>query len=419
MFTKKTDISAHGEKSKHHRERGFVSFAEEVESKMICDYKEQGQCNGFADSLEHNGHSKEFLQESATAKKIKNVIPSAPFLSEKEQSLKSAEKSDSSSFDNDKTSNSKETSTVNVDTPSQDGNWGMSPIAPSASPHNADFLFSSSTGDTSLISGNSVGNSAGVVESPFETELNVLPTMGLTTPHGQPSSLTPILRTSVPRQSTSSSKKLSVSFSSKDESFDGGKASGKFLSTTPLSEVSHKTGLKNQVQKRQRAATKKQVLMKTAPASSASSKVTASSNSSGSSRRTRSSASRSPLEVEENNLTVGAFTQERLEVLQLLSSQAAIAITNAKLYAEIKAKQRQLAQFLEAMPVGVFVLDADSQPYYANQTAQEILGKEIVRRPSVRMRTKRLLSNYARKHNTFLNSCLATSRDNAADHILW
>jgi len=80
----------------------------------------------------------------------------------------------------------------------------------------------------------------------------------------------------------------------------------------------------------------------------------------------------------ENNLTVGAFTQERLEVLQLLSSQAAIAITNAKLYAEIKAKQRQLAQFLEAMPVGVFVLDAGSQPYYANQTAQEILGKGIV-----------------------------------------
>jgi PAS domain S-box-containing protein len=80
----------------------------------------------------------------------------------------------------------------------------------------------------------------------------------------------------------------------------------------------------------------------------------------------------------ENNLTVGAFTQERLEVLQLLSSQAAIAITNAKLYAEIKAKQRQLAQFLEAMPVGVFVLDARGQPYYANQTAQEILGKGIV-----------------------------------------
>jgi hypothetical protein len=304
LFTKKTDISSHDVKSKHLHERGFVSFADEVESKMISDYKEHGQSNDFAESLEHTSHGKEFLQKSATAKKIKNAFPSAPLLSEKEQSLKSAEKSDSSSLD--KASNSKEASTVNVDTPSQDGIWGMSPIAPSASPHNADFLFSSSTGDTSLISGNSGGDSAGVAGSPFEAELNVFPTIGLTTPHGQPS-LTPILRTSVPRQSSSSSKKLSVSFSSKDASFDGGQSSGKFLSNTPLSEVSHKTGLKNQVQKRQRAATKKQVLMKNASASSASSKVTASSNSSGSSRRSRSSASKSPLEVEENNLDFQDF----------------------------------------------------------------------------------------------------------------
>jgi PAS domain S-box-containing protein len=80
----------------------------------------------------------------------------------------------------------------------------------------------------------------------------------------------------------------------------------------------------------------------------------------------------------ENNLTVGAFTQDRLEVLQLLSSQAAIAISNAKLYAEIKENQRRLNQFLEAMPVGVFVINAKGEPYYANQSAQQILGKGIV-----------------------------------------
>jgi predicted ATPase/signal transduction histidine kinase/tRNA A-37 threonylcarbamoyl transferase component Bud32 len=38
----------------------------------------------------------------------------------------------------------------------------------------------------------------------------------------------------------------------------------------------------------------------------------------------------------ENNLTAGAFTPERLEVLQLLSSQAAIAIENARLYASLE-----------------------------------------------------------------------------------
>ena len=34
----------------------------------------------------------------------------------------------------------------------------------------------------------------------------------------------------------------------------------------------------------------------------------------------------------ENNLAVGAFTRDRIELLQLLTSQAAISIENARLY---------------------------------------------------------------------------------------
>ncbi len=40
----------------------------------------------------------------------------------------------------------------------------------------------------------------------------------------------------------------------------------------------------------------------------------------------------------ENNLTTGAFTPDRLELLQLLSGQAAIAIDNARLYASLEQK---------------------------------------------------------------------------------
>jgi len=40
----------------------------------------------------------------------------------------------------------------------------------------------------------------------------------------------------------------------------------------------------------------------------------------------------------ENNLTTGAFTPDRLAVLQVLSSQAAISIENAQLYANLEAK---------------------------------------------------------------------------------
>nr|WP_228060742.1 ATP-binding protein [Coleofasciculus sp. LEGE 07092] len=80
----------------------------------------------------------------------------------------------------------------------------------------------------------------------------------------------------------------------------------------------------------------------------------------------------------ENNLTIGAFTPDRLEILQLLSGQAAIAITNAKLYAEVRESERRLKQFLEAIPVGIGVLDASGKPYYGNRTAIELLGKGVV-----------------------------------------
>jgi PAS domain S-box-containing protein len=80
----------------------------------------------------------------------------------------------------------------------------------------------------------------------------------------------------------------------------------------------------------------------------------------------------------ENNLTTEAFTPNRLEVLKLLSSQAAISIDLAKLYAEVRANESRLTQFLEAMPVGVTILDANGKPCYANLVAQQLFGESIV-----------------------------------------
>ncbi|MEG3910636.1 AAA family ATPase [Microcoleus sp. w2-18bC1] len=74
----------------------------------------------------------------------------------------------------------------------------------------------------------------------------------------------------------------------------------------------------------------------------------------------------------ENNLTAQAFTPDRLEVLQLLSGQAAIALTNAKLYAEVKERENRLTQFIDAMPIGVAVHDTTGQITYANQTAHQL-----------------------------------------------
>jgi PAS domain S-box-containing protein len=78
----------------------------------------------------------------------------------------------------------------------------------------------------------------------------------------------------------------------------------------------------------------------------------------------------------ENRLAAGVFTPERSQVLQLLSTQAAIAIENANLYSELQAKESKIAQFLEAIPVGIAIVDAKGCPYYANQCGTQLLGKE-------------------------------------------
>ena len=79
----------------------------------------------------------------------------------------------------------------------------------------------------------------------------------------------------------------------------------------------------------------------------------------------------------ENQLASGVFTPERSQVLHLLSIQAAIAIENAKLYSKLRASESQMTQFLEAIPVGVGIIDATGRPYYVNQRGIELMGKGV------------------------------------------
>lgn len=86
----------------------------------------------------------------------------------------------------------------------------------------------------------------------------------------------------------------------------------------------------------------------------------------------------------ENNLTPGAFTDDRLEIVKLLSGQAAIAIHNAKLYgqlqdrtAQLKRSEQQLKQFLDAIPVGVSIFDLGGRIAYQNTKARALQGMPV------------------------------------------
>ncbi|MFN6481626.1 MULTISPECIES: ATP-binding protein [unclassified Nostoc] len=63
---------------------------------------------------------------------------------------------------------------------------------------------------------------------------------------------------------------------------------------------------------------------------------------------------------------------------QLKASFSALSAKNAEMQAlneTLSQSQSRLTQFLEAMPVGVFIIDAEGEPYYTNQIGQQILGQ--------------------------------------------
>ncbi len=102
-----------------------------------------------------------------------------------------------------------------------------------------------------------------------------------------------------------------------------------------------------------------------------------------------------PWQAEDLSLTVkealNSYSQDKKLAaqnaqLQLLNQQLQQSLIDIEAsHAEMKAlnqalseSESRLAQFLDAMPVGVFVTEANGKPYYINQTGQQILGQGIV-----------------------------------------
>ncbi|WP_445630176.1 AAA family ATPase [Nostoc sp. DSM 114167] len=81
----------------------------------------------------------------------------------------------------------------------------------------------------------------------------------------------------------------------------------------------------------------------------------------------------------ENNLTISAFTSDRLEVLQLLSSQAAISIENARLYKDLKLANTNLEakvqeRTLELQEKNVHLQKAEEIAQSANRAKSDFLA---------------------------------------------
>jgi PAS domain S-box-containing protein len=76
----------------------------------------------------------------------------------------------------------------------------------------------------------------------------------------------------------------------------------------------------------------------------------------------------------ENNLASHVFTPARISVLELLASQAAISLENARLYTELQVGEDRWRNLFESVPVGVTLIGAHGRYVAVNQTFQRMTG---------------------------------------------
>jgi predicted ATPase/nitrogen-specific signal transduction histidine kinase/DNA-binding NarL/FixJ family response regulator/tRNA A-37 threonylcarbamoyl transferase component Bud32 len=121
----------------------------------------------------------------------------------------------------------------------------------------------------------------------------------------------------------------------------------------------------------------------------------------------------------ENNLTAGAFTSERVEVLQLLSSQAAISIENARLYTDLedantnlKRSHEQLADYSKTLEAKV-----EERTIQLRQEVRDRQRAEEIAQSANRAKSE-FLANMSHELRTPLNGILGYTQISQKDRAL-
>jgi diguanylate cyclase (GGDEF)-like protein/PAS domain S-box-containing protein len=76
----------------------------------------------------------------------------------------------------------------------------------------------------------------------------------------------------------------------------------------------------------------------------------------------------------ENTLAVGAFTSNRVAVLEVLAAQAAISLENAHLYEELRESESKYQRMFETANEGIWVQDENFRTTFANEHMAQMLG---------------------------------------------
>ena len=76
----------------------------------------------------------------------------------------------------------------------------------------------------------------------------------------------------------------------------------------------------------------------------------------------------------ENSLATHAFTPDRVQVLELLASQAAISLDNARLYADVRDSHARIRRLVESNIIGIFFWDLSGNITEANDAFLHMVG---------------------------------------------
>jgi PAS domain S-box-containing protein len=76
----------------------------------------------------------------------------------------------------------------------------------------------------------------------------------------------------------------------------------------------------------------------------------------------------------ENNLTPNVFTPDRVALLKVLASQAAISLENSRLYHDLADREAKIRRLVDANIIGIFVRDREGRILEANDAFLSIVG---------------------------------------------
>jgi PAS domain S-box-containing protein len=101
----------------------------------------------------------------------------------------------------------------------------------------------------------------------------------------------------------------------------------------------------------------------------------------------------------ENNLTPHVFTPERITVLKVLASQAAISLENSRLYHDVADREGRIRRLVDANIIGIFVGDREGRVVEANDAFLGTLGYDREDLVSGRVRWPKLTPPEWREHD--------------------